>query len=51
MSSGSFEDRPWLDGITSGHPNHLLVIAHAGICVWAVITGVRDEKGSATPLG
>jgi len=40
-----------VDGITWGHPNHLLVVAACwGVVPVAVITGVRDEKGSATPL-
>ena len=50
MSSGSFEDRPWWTGLPRATPITFSLLRMLGFVSAAVITGVRDEKGSATKL-
>jgi hypothetical protein len=50
MSSGRFEDRPWWTGLPRATPVTFSLSRMLGFMSAAVIPGVCDEKGSATPL-
>ena len=50
MSSGRSEDRPWWTGLARATPITFSLSRMLEFVSVAVITGVRDEKGSATPL-